>query len=134
RDAWARHGGPSATSTNFVSMALVPRSGGTRLVQVHAVTAGYPFYGRIITEPIAAWGDLQAEHHIVVDPSLLVSLNAAIGDTGALGMTRFVITGTLRSVPGDVGIRAQIGPRVYIPNRYVAETGLLVFGRRSEYV
>src|SRR6476661_6823778 len=30
----------SATSTNFASMALVPRTGGTRLVQVHAVSPG----------------------------------------------------------------------------------------------
>ena len=29
--------------------------------------------------------------------------------------------------------RAAIGPRVYIPERYVAETGLLVFGSRAEY-
>ena len=45
----------------------------------------------------------------------------------------FVITGTLVSVPGDVGISAAIGPRVYIPERYLDETELLVFGSRAEY-
>ena len=40
-------------------MAFVPRSGGTRLVQVHAVSAGYPFYGNIVTDPAAAWGQIQ---------------------------------------------------------------------------
>ncbi|HTI63807.1 MAG TPA: FtsX-like permease family protein, partial [Gemmatimonadaceae bacterium] len=56
-----------------------------------------------------------------------------LGDTLSLGVAKFVITGTLESVPGDVGITAAIGPRVYIPERYVPETGLLVFGSRAEY-
>jgi len=132
-DSLGRHGIPSSTSTNFVSMALVPRTGATRLVQVHAISSGYPFYGRIITDPASSWGTLQAGHSIAVDPSLLVSLDAVIGDTVTLGLSKFVITGTLKSVPGDVGITAAIGPRVYIPEQFVDETGLLVFGSRAQY-
>lgn len=123
----------SATSTNFVSMALVPRTGGTRLVQVHAVSAGYPFYGKITSEPAAAWDQLQSGHNIVVDPALLVSLDAKIGDTVTLGQSNFVIGGELLNVPGDIGISAAIGPRVYIPERYVPETGLITFGSRVDY-
>ncbi len=132
-DSLARSGAPSARSVNFMSMALMPRTGGTRLVQVHAVSAGYPFYGQIVTDPAPAWRNLQSGHNIAVDPSLLVSLNANVGDTVALGVAKFVISGTLISVPGDVGITAAIGPRVYIPERFVGETGLLVFGSRAEY-
>jgi len=123
----------STTSTNFVSMALVPRTGATRLVQVHAVANGYPFYGRIITDPATAYDQLQSGYNVVVDPALIVTLDARIGDTLSLGRAKFVITGTLKSVPGDVGISAAIGPRVYIPERLVGETGLLVFGSRVEY-
>jgi putative ABC transport system permease protein len=132
-DSLVHRGAATTTATNFVSMALVQRSGGTRLVQVHAVAPGYPFYGQIITEPASAWGALQSGENIVVDPSLLISLDAQVGDTLSLGNAKFVISGTLKSVPGDVGISAAIGPRVYIPERYVAETGLLVFGSRAEY-
>ena len=84
-DSLARHGIPSATATDFLSMGLVPRTGGTRLVQVHAVSPGYPFYGTITTAPAAAWAQLQSGHHVVVDPSLLVSLNAHVGDSLSLG-------------------------------------------------
>src|SRR4051812_14047948 len=124
---------PSAASTNFVSMALVPRTGGTRLVQVHAVSDGYPFYGKITTEPASSWATLQSGHNVAVDPALLVSLDAHIGDTLSLGNAKFLITGSLQNVPGDIGISAAIGPRVYIPDRYVAETGLLTFGSRADY-
>ena len=132
-DSLRTHGVPYTTSTNFMSMALVPRSGGTRLVQVHAVAEGYPFYGRIVTEPANAYQELESGYNVVVDPALIVTLDAHIGDTLSLGTAKFVITGTLKSVPGDVGISAAIGPRVYIPERFVRETGLLVFGSRVEY-
>src|SRR6185503_12217695 len=132
-DSLRSRGMPSVTATNFTSMALVLRSGGTRLVQVHAVSAGYPFYGKIVTAPAAAWNTLQGAHNIVVDPSLLVSLDAKLGDSVVLGNARFQITGELESVPGDVGISAAIGPRVYIAERYVPETGLVVFGSRVDY-
>src|SRR5215212_5558963 len=46
-DSLAAKGIPSATATNFASMALIPRSGGTRLVQVKAIAPSYPFYGQI---------------------------------------------------------------------------------------
>ncbi len=132
-DSLARAGIANVTSTGFNSMALVPRSGGTRLVQVHAVSAGYPFYGSIVSDPAAAWSQITTGPNAVVDPALLVSLDARVGDTLTLGRAKFLITGTLVSVPGDVGISAAIGPRVYIPERYVPATGLVVFGSRADY-
>src|SRR6185437_2422951 len=54
-DSLGQHGVENTTATNFASMALVPRTGNTRLVQVHAVAPRYPFFGKIITEPQAAW-------------------------------------------------------------------------------
>ena len=132
-DSLKAQGIAEAQSTNFASMALVPRSGGTRLVQVRAVGTDYPFYGKITSDPDSAWPALQHGPNVVVDPALLVSLDARIGDTVTLGMARFVITGTLKSVPGEVGISATIVPRVYIPERFLEKTRLLVFGSRADY-
>ncbi|MDO8501070.1 MAG: ABC transporter permease [Gemmatimonadaceae bacterium] len=117
----------------FPSMALVPRTGATRLVQVRAVSANYPFYGQITTQPANRWRTLQSGPVALVDPSLLVALNARIGDTLTLGLGRFVIGATLKDVPGIPGVAEIIGPRVFIPERYVAETQLLVFGSTAEY-
>ena len=132
-DSLSKAGIPNVTSMGFTSMALVPRSGGTRLVQVHAVSPGYPFYGKIITDPLNAWSEIQNGNPAIVDPALLVSLDARIGDTLSLGTAKFIITGSLKSVPGDVGLSAAIGPRVYIPERLVPATGLVVFGSRADY-
>lgn len=132
-DSLTAHGTGISRATNFSSMALVPRTGLTRLSQVRAVTPGYPFYGEIQTDPASAWGALQNGPHAVVDASLLVALDAHVGDTLALGTGRFVITGSLTSVPGEIAVTAAIGPRIYIPAKYLAGTGLLVFGSRADY-
>jgi putative ABC transport system permease protein len=119
--------------TNFAGMAYVPRTAGTRLVQVNAIEGQYPFYGEIRTQPEPAWSRLQSGRHVVVDPSLLTALSARIGDTVALGEGRFVITGTIQSAPSDAGVRFALGPRIYIPARYLEETRLLGVGARVEH-
>src|SRR6476469_3714663 len=61
------------------------------LGQVHAISPGFPVYGKITTNPAPAWQSLHAGHSIVVDPSLLVSLDAHVGDSLVLGNARFEI-------------------------------------------
>ncbi|HKG90290.1 MAG TPA: FtsX-like permease family protein, partial [Gemmatimonadaceae bacterium] len=121
-----------ARVTTFFSMGVVPRTGRTRLVQVRSVRGPYPLYGRVVTQPADRWGALQSGPNVFVDPAVLVSLDARVGDTLTLGFGRFVIAGTLVSVPGDAGMAAVMAPRVFIPARYVAETGLLTLGSRAE--
>lgn len=132
-DTLAAHGGTIARLTSFSGMAYVPRTSGTRLVQVAAVAGGYPFYGEIRTDPAAAWPELGRGGRVVVEPSLLTALSARVGDTLALGEARFVISGAIVSAPGNVGIRTAFGPRIYIAARDLPETRLLGFGARAEY-
>jgi putative ABC transport system permease protein len=125
--------GQVARVTNFPAMAYVPRTSGTRLVQASAIDGGYPFYGEIRTAPAPAWRELLDDRHVVVDPALLTSLGARVGDTLALGDGRFAITGIVTNLPGDVGVRTAFGPRIFLPARYLAETKLLGFGSRAEH-
>ena len=116
---------------SFSSMALATRSGLTRLVEVQAPSGGYPFYGELTTEPPGIWHEFRSSRQALVDPALLVQLDAQVGDTLAIGQARFVIAGTVTKIPGDISLRSLFGPRVYIPSSYVDETGLLRFGSIS---
>jgi putative ABC transport system permease protein len=122
-----------AEVTSFAGMAYVPRTSGARLVRVSAIRGAYPFYGQVHTTPEGMWGRLGGAHITLVDPSFLTALDARIGDTMALGDSRFVIVGTVTSFPGDVGIRSAFGPRVFISATDLEATGLLTFGSRVEY-
>ena len=73
------------------------------------------------------------EHAVLVDPGLLVSLNARIGDSLSLGYSTFVIAGTLKQVPGDAGFVSVVGPRVFVAEQWLDETRLLSFGSRASY-
>ena len=132
-DSLATAGVPSAKVVSFASMATALPSEGTRLAQVRAVSPGYPYYGDVITAPEGAWAQLHDGPNAYVDPSLLISLDANVGDTLVIGYARFVIRASLTNVPGDPGIAATIGPRIFIPDRYLAETQLLGLGSRAEY-
>jgi putative ABC transport system permease protein len=131
-DSLARHGLSFARVTTFPSMAVVPRTSGTRFAQVRGVTDNYPFYGAIVTEPAGRWPLLRQGANAIVDPALLTSLDAKVGDTLRLGFGTFTIVATIKDIPGAAGIAEMLGPRVFIPARYVAETQLLVFGSTAE--
>jgi putative ABC transport system permease protein len=122
-----------ARVTGFAAMAYVTRTGGARLVQVAAVSPGYPFYGVVQTDPAGEWGRLEETGGALVDPSLLAALEAEVGDTLALGEARFPVRGVIVNVPGEIGVRAAFGPRVFIAAGRLDETKLLAFGSRGRY-
>jgi putative ABC transport system permease protein len=132
-DSLATDGRAVARVTSFASMAVVPRTERTRLAQVRAVDPGYPFYGAVVTSPAGRWAALHQGYEALVDPSLLLALDARVGDSLSLGRARFRIAGVTESVPGDPGIASAVAPRVFIARRHVPETQLLVFGSRAEY-
>ena len=127
--------GPPAPSPSGhdTTLAASAPGGATRLAQVRGVTESYPLYGEVTTSPAGRWGVLQERPVALVDPSLLIALDVAVGDTLQLGYGRFEIAGSLVNVPGDPGMAAAIGPRIYIADKYIASTRLLTFGSRAEY-
>ena len=122
-----------AKVTTFGSMAYVDRTATTRLAQVRAITPPFPLYGQVATTPAGAWRRLHAGRNAVVDPALMIALNARVGDSVSLGFTRFAIVGSVDAVPGDPGMSSVLGPRIFIPERYVDSTKLLVLGSRASY-
>jgi putative ABC transport system permease protein len=133
-DSLARRPGTTvARVTTFGSMALVPRTGRTRLAQVRAVSDRYPLYGGVETAPAGQFARVHEGTGVVVDPALLVALDAQVGDTLTLGFSRFVIAGTVQAASGDPGIGSLIGPRIFLSEKAVAATGLTGFGARAQH-
>lgn len=127
-------GGPDvefAASTSLTAMAYVASSGTARLVQLRSIDGGFPFYGDIETRPAGIWPAIQ-NGGVVVDPALLPAIGAEIGDTLLVGEGRFPILGTVVNVPGDVGLQAAFGSRIFVATSRLAETELLGFGSRVD--
>ena len=118
---------------SFASMIYFKKTPGTRLVQVCALEGDYPYYGDLETLPINAAKEFRQRGEALVDKTLMLQYNAHVGDSVQIGNVTFTIAGVLNKVPGSTGFSTTIAPPVYIPYRYLNETGLLQKGSRFSY-
>ena len=120
---------------SFPSMARFPASAGgegrARLAQVRALDGPYPLYGEVQTTPAAAAAQI-GRGGALVDATLLLQMDAAVGDSVQVGTRTYPIVGRVDGVPGQAEIASLVGPRVYLPLADVDST-LLGFGSRARY-
>ena len=132
-DSLQARGVPTSRVTTLGSMVLAPATDLTRLFEIRAVSGGFPYYGTITTDPADLWFGFRNAPQALVDPAVLIHLDAQIGDTLRIGLADFTIAGVVTNLPGDVGLRTAIGPRVFLPDQYLEQTGLLERGARARY-
>ena len=104
---------------SFTSMIYFPKTEGTRLVQVRALSGEFPYYGELETVPASAGQTFRNGQAALVDQTMMLQYNAKVGDTIKIGNLSFVIAGTLISAPGQTGLSASVAPLVYIPLQYL---------------
>ncbi|RZK46476.1 MAG: FtsX-like permease family protein, partial [Pedobacter sp.] len=126
-------GNERSEERNFVSMILFPNNNGTRLVQVRALQGNFPYYGSLETLPETAGMNFRNGQEALVDKTLMLQFDAKVGDSIKVGAVNFLISGTLIQAPGQTGFAASVAPVVYIPLKYVEQTGLSQKGSRINY-
>jgi putative ABC transport system permease protein len=102
-------------------------------VQVRGIERGYPFYGRVETEPAGLWPQLAGSRDALVEPALLVALAIEPGDTVQIGQATFHVAGVLTRPPVEIGFRSAIAPRVFVAAGRLQDAGLIRFGSLVTY-
>ncbi len=118
----------------FASMAFFPRTDGTRLTQIRALSGKYPYYGSIETVPAEASESFLKGQNALVDEKLMMQYNVELGDSVKVGNIQFKIVGKLRKIPGQTSIGSTAAPVVYIPYDFLERTGLIKKGSRINYL
>lgn len=126
-------GDERASERSFASMVYFIKNGGSRLIQIKALEGKFPFYGKIETNPIQAATNFQEGRNALVDQTLMLQYQAKVGDSVKVGDLNFKILGILEKAPGQTGVSASVAPIVYIPLKYLEETGLTKIGSRITY-
>ncbi len=126
-------GGDQSREVRFASMVYFPGNGGTRLVQVRAVAGGFPFYGKLVTEPAEAAEQYHAEGKALLDDALLLQYDVGVGDSVRVGALSFQIGGRLKRIPGEATAVMTVAPRVFIPMPVLERTGLIQPGSLATY-
>lgn len=126
-------GGANGMEVNFASMVAFPKNGATKLVRVRGIEGGYPFYGELETQPVAAAENYQSAGGALVDATLMLQFDLHPGDSVKVGNITLPITGSLESAPGENVISGSVAPPVLVPYRFIENTDLLQKGSRLEY-
>jgi putative ABC transport system permease protein len=118
--------GEVARDQMFSSMAVFPSAGGgTRLVQLRAMSGAFPFYGDFVTSPADGVAKLRAGGNVaVVEQTLLEQFGVKVGGQVKLGLTTFTVVGALEAIPGESMAVAMLAPRIFIPMDALAATEL----------
>ncbi|OZI61394.1 ABC transporter permease [Bordetella genomosp. 11] len=120
----------------FPSMASAGQA--AQLVSLKAVESGYPLRGSLRTAPAPAAPEsatrgIPEPGTVWVDPQLLASLGVRMGDTLALGESRFRIARVVTYEP-DRGLSfVNLSPRVLMRADELPRTGLIAPGSRVDY-
>jgi putative ABC transport system permease protein len=118
----------------MASMAAVPTAkgdpGASTLVQLKAVEPGYPFHGRLLTEPALPLFDLLDAGSALAAPELLTRLELEPGDGVLVGGQRFRIAGVLLDEPDRAFGGFGLGPRLLVTQEGLARTPLEGYGSR----
>lgn len=118
---------------SFPSMILFLKGGGTRLVQIRALSGDFPFYGEIETTPQTAAKSFRGQQDVLVDKTLMLQYKASVGDSVQIGKVNFRIAGILNQAPGQTGFSSTIAPSIFMPMKYLKATNLAQKGSRINY-
>jgi putative ABC transport system permease protein len=116
------------------AMLSRPDTHDSALIELKAVTRGYPLYGTVDAEP-----QDQDFHHlldkgVVIDPALAERLSVKIGDDVQLGTEIFKVTGFVTHEPDRAGGgRFGLAPRVFVSGYALPKTGLIQQGSMVNY-
>ncbi len=126
------HGTVSVVTTlrAMARTTATPASDGdSTLVEVKAVDAAYPLFGKIVTDPAMPLAALLAPNigafGAAVDPSLLTRLNLKTGDRITIGNAVIELRAALINEPDKLAGGIGFGPRVLISKAALQATGLL---------
>jgi putative ABC transport system permease protein len=133
-DARLTAAGAEVTRTVEVATMASTAHGPARMVELKAVSPGFPYYGVLRLEGGAPYQYEQlAGFGALARPELLAQLGLAVGDRVSLGGRAFQIRGVIEAEPGRRLGAFSLGPRVIVALPDLDATGLLTFGSRASY-
>ncbi|MGK0316399.1 MAG: putative ABC transport system permease protein [Saprospiraceae bacterium] len=115
------------------SMAYLPSKNESQFVRLKGLTGNFPYYGKLVTEPVDAASTYKSELAALVDDGMMLQYGLEVGDSIKLGEVMFPITGRLMNSFGSVDAGASFAPSVYIGGQNIEATNLIQPGSLVNY-
>ena len=126
--------GPAVDRASVMELVGMARAGErSQLVELKAVSPGYPLHGAPVTDPPGPLASLLGEGRVLVHESLLLRLGLAVGDRMRIGDAEVTVSGRIVVEPDRTAGVFSLGPRVLVTAGDLARTGLVQPGSRVRY-
>lgn len=135
--AYISEGTRVTKSAEMRAMAQAPRTDERTLIELKSVDGFYPLYGEVTLEPkmdlAQALEQRDGRFGVAVEPNLMDRLNARVGDILKIGELNVELRAVIEHEPDRVGGGLALGPRVFLSDAAMADTGLIRRGSLVQF-
>ena len=115
------------------TMSYIAKTDESQFVGVKSIEGGFPFYGKLLTDPIDAFDRHQLEQFILVDHGMMLQYGLEVGDSLTIGGVNMKIGGRLKSSFGSISAGSSFAPTVYITPEQLDQSRLIQPGSLVDY-
>lgn len=122
-----------AHEVELFTMSYLPKTDDSQFIGVKSIDGGFPFYGKLLTEPVDAYERHRDEQFIIVDHGMMLQYGLEVGDTIRIGGVGMMIGGRLKSAFGSISAGSSFAPNVYITPELLERSQLIQPGSLVDY-
>ena len=126
-------GGKKSSEVELFSMSYLPSVDQSQFVRLKGLSGGFPYYGKLITEPKSAATTYKSGAYALVDDGMMLQYDLEVGDLIKLGDIAFTIHGRLMNAFGSFDVGTSFAPSVYISKEQAIATNLMQPGSLVNY-
>ncbi len=125
--------GDRASELELFTMSYLPKTDDSQFIAVKVVRGGFPFYGKLLTEPDDAFDRHRSEEFVLVDHGMMLQYGLQVGDSIRIGGVSMAIGGRLKSTFGSISAGSSFAPTVYITPKMLEQSKLIQPGSMVDY-
>ena len=122
-----------AYETELFTMSYLPKTDDSQFIGVKSIDGGFPFYGKLLTDPVDAFERHREEQFIIVDHGMMLQYGLEVGDSIKIGGVSMLIGGRLKSAFGSISAGSSFAPNVYITPELLERSQLIQPGSLVDY-
>ena len=126
-------GTEEAKEVELFTMSYIAKTDDSQFIGVKSIDGNFPFYGKLLTEPVDAFDRQHDEQFILVDHGMMLQFGLEVGDSLRIGGVDMAIGGRLKSSFGSISAGSSFAPTVYITPEQLEDSKLIQPGSLVDY-
>ena len=122
-----------AREVELFTMSYLPKTDDSQFIGVKSIDGGFPFYGKLLTDPVDAYDRQRDEQFIIVDHGMMLQYGLEVGDSIKIGGVSMLIGARLKNSFGSISAGSSFAPNVYMTPELLERSQLIQPGSLVDY-